>query len=44
VLDLQPAAKAHHDAGADHVCVQVLDEDPRAVPLRQWRELAAAVL
>jgi probable F420-dependent oxidoreductase len=36
--------RAHHDAGADHVCIQVLDADPRAVPLRQWRELAAALL
>ena len=36
--------RAHHDAGADHVCVQVLDADPRALPLRQWRELAPALL
>ncbi|MFI5394733.1 MAG: LLM class F420-dependent oxidoreductase [Candidatus Binatia bacterium] len=36
--------RAHHDAGADHVCVQVLDPDPRALPLRQWRELAPALL
>jgi probable F420-dependent oxidoreductase len=36
--------RAHHDAGADHVCVQVLDPDPRVVPLRQWRELAPALL
>lgn len=36
--------KAHHDAGADHVCVQVLDPDPRQLPLRQWRELAPALL
>lgn len=36
--------RAHHDAGADHVCVQVLDADPRALPLPQWRELAAALL
>ncbi|HVN84805.1 MAG TPA: LLM class F420-dependent oxidoreductase [Candidatus Binatia bacterium] len=35
--------KAHHDAGANHVCVQVLDADPRALPLRQWRELAPAL-
>jgi len=41
--DVLRRVKAHHDAGADHVCVQVLDEDPRAVPLRQWRELAAAI-
>jgi len=36
--------RAHHDAGADHVCVQVLDPDPRALPMPQWRELAQAVL
>lgn len=36
--------KAHHDAGADHVGVQVLDADARALPLRQWRELASALL
>ena len=36
--------RAHHDAGADHVCIQVLDADPRAVPVQQWRELAAALL
>ncbi len=36
--------RAHHDAGAQHVCVQVLDADPRALPLRQWRELAPALL
>ncbi len=32
--------RAHHDAGANHVCVQVIDADPRALPLREWRELA----
>ncbi|MGD0947289.1 MAG: LLM class F420-dependent oxidoreductase [Candidatus Binatia bacterium] len=36
--------RAHHDAGADHVCIQVLDADPRALPVQQWRELAAALL
>ena len=36
--------RAHHDAGADHVCVQVLDPDPRLLPMRQWRELAPALL
>jgi len=36
--------RAHHDAGADHVCIQVLDADPRALPMRQWRELAPALL
>jgi probable F420-dependent oxidoreductase len=34
----------HHDAGADHVCLQVLGDDPLALPLAGWRELAAALL
>jgi len=35
--------KAHHDAGADHVCLQVLDDqqpDGLGLPTRAWRELA----
>jgi hypothetical protein len=36
--------RAHHAAGADHVCVQVLPADPRALPLPEWRELAPALL
>ncbi len=36
--------RAHHDAGADHVCIQVLDENPGALPMPQWRELAPALL
>lgn len=32
----------HVDAGADHVCLQVLSSDG-TVPLEQWRELAPAV-
>lgn len=35
--------REHHDAGADHVCVQAL-APPAELPLSQWRELAAAVL
>ena len=31
------------DAGADHVCIQVLTEDPREFPLEQWRRLAPAL-
>lgn len=42
--DIAARVRAHHDAGANHVCLQVLDPDPRALPLRQWRELAAALL
>jgi len=33
----------HLDAGADHVCVQVLDEDVMHLPRTEWRELAAAL-
>lgn len=32
----------HHGAGADHVCVQVLTEDPQQFPREQWRRIAAA--
>jgi len=39
VADVAKRVRAHHDAGADHVCVQVLDPDPRVLPMRQWREL-----
>jgi probable F420-dependent oxidoreductase len=30
----------HFDAGADHVTIQVLTDDPGTLPLREWRELA----
>jgi probable F420-dependent oxidoreductase len=36
--------RAHREAGADHVCIQVLDEDMMAVPRRQWQQLARALL
>jgi probable F420-dependent oxidoreductase len=35
--------KAHRDAGADHVCIQVLTDDPPALPTEQWRALAPAL-
>jgi probable F420-dependent oxidoreductase len=35
---------AHREAGADHVCVQVVDTDVAALPLEAWRELAPALL
>lgn len=35
--------QAHLDAGADHVCIQAVDKDPRALPVRQWAELAGAL-
>lgn len=31
----------HRQAGADHVCIQVLDADLRGLPSAQWRRLAA---
>jgi len=36
--------RAHQSAGASHVCIQVLPANPQALPLREWRELAAALL
>lgn len=35
---------AHHEQGADHVCLQVLDTDVTALPLDAWRALAPVVL
>lgn len=40
--DAVARVKAHFDAGASHVSIQVLDADPLALPMRQWRELASA--
>ncbi|MGB6059805.1 MAG: LLM class F420-dependent oxidoreductase [Microthrixaceae bacterium] len=34
----------HRDAGADHVCIQVLTEDPREFPIEQWRILAPVLI
>lgn len=36
--------RAHHDAGADHVCIQVLRANPRELPTDEWRTLAGALL
>ena len=35
---------AHLEAGADHVCVHVLDPDPNGLPMTGWRALAPALL
>ncbi len=35
---------AHLAAGADHVCVQALSADPESLPMREWRELAKALI
>ncbi len=34
----------HRDAGADHVCLQVLSDDRIGLPREDWRRLAAALL
>jgi len=34
--------KEHFDAGADHVCIQVLTDATGTLPMRKWRELAEA--
>lgn len=36
--------KDHHDAGADHVCIQVLPEVPTDAPIEIWRRLAPVLL
>jgi probable F420-dependent oxidoreductase len=36
--------EAHQSAGADHVCVQVLTADSKSLPVREWRELAGALI
>jgi hypothetical protein len=35
--------RAQLDGGADHVCIQVIDDDVTALPLEAWRELAPAL-
>jgi probable F420-dependent oxidoreductase len=41
---IRARVRAHHDAGADHVCVQVLPHERGELPRRAWRELAPALL
>ena len=36
------AVKGHLDAGADHVCIQVLTDKTGTLPMREWQELADA--
>lgn len=35
--------QAHRDAGADHVCIQLLTEEPGSFALDSWRRLAPAL-
>lgn len=41
--EIKARVAEHHDAGANHVCVQVLADDPAAV-MNGWRELAPVLL
>jgi probable F420-dependent oxidoreductase len=41
--DIATRVRAHLDAGADHVSVQVLPADPAGLPMAEWRELAAVL-
>jgi probable F420-dependent oxidoreductase len=41
---IRARVRAHHDAGADHVCVQVLPHARGEMPRHAWRELAPALL
>lgn len=34
----------HRDAGADHVCIQALTDNPLELPIDQWRALAPALI
>lgn len=42
--EIAARVRAHLDAGADHVCLQVLGADRRQPPIDQWRELAAEIV
>lgn len=44
VEDVVARVRAHHEAGADHVCLQALALDPQDLPLWQYREMAPALL
>ncbi|MGI9599075.1 MAG: LLM class F420-dependent oxidoreductase [Acidimicrobiales bacterium] len=44
VDDVLGRVQAHRDAGADHVCVQVLQEDAGTIPVEAWRLLGEALL
>ena len=41
---IRSRVRAHHAAGADHVCIQVLTKDPKSLPLKEWRELSTSLL
>ena len=40
---IAPRVQEHRDAGASHVCIQVLGGERHDLPLKQWRALAPAL-
>jgi len=42
--DVLARIQAHHDAGADHVCIQVLEAGAGSIPMEGWRQLGDALL
>lgn len=40
---IEQRVRRHLEAGADHVCLQVVGTDPGSLPLSAWRELATIV-
>ncbi|MEM9613548.1 MAG: LLM class F420-dependent oxidoreductase [Actinomycetota bacterium] len=42
--DIVKRVAAHHDAGADHVCVQVLSAESGTIPTAEWALLGEALL
>lgn len=43
VDDVVTRVREHHDAGADHVCIQLLSASPNDFPMTHYRELAEAL-
>ncbi len=41
---IKARVEAHHAAGADHVCIQILQDDFFAAPLDGWRRLAPILI
>ena len=44
LADVVNRVQAPLEAGADHVCLQVLPSDPGAITRREWRDLAEALV
>ncbi|MEW6279882.1 MAG: TIGR03620 family F420-dependent LLM class oxidoreductase [Candidatus Eremiobacterota bacterium] len=44
VEEVLARVRAHHEAGADHVCLQALSARPDEIPMWQYRKVAPAVL